>query len=101
MIETVSRMGLRVYKERTLPSGAPSKLFVITREEAMSRGPTWPGSAMISPPPRFGFTRAEQQLLEFALLCRLLRPRAATALNLSTKGDQEKMALDLQESLAD
>jgi hypothetical protein len=66
IIEAVSRIGMRVYRERMLPSGAPSKLFVITREEAMKSTPSWPSSAMISPRPRFGFTMAEQQLLELA-----------------------------------
>ncbi len=77
MIELVSRIGLRVCRERTLPSGAPSKLFVITREEALKSTPSWPGSAMISPRPHFGFTAAEQQLLELALLDHFDRDAAA------------------------
>ena len=83
MIEAVSRLGMRVYRERPLPSGAPSKLFVITREEALKSTPSWPGSAMISPRPRFGFTAAEQQLLELALLDHSDRD-AAVALRLSS-----------------
>ena len=83
MIEVTTRIGLRVYRERTLPSGAPSKLFVITREEALKSTPSWPGSAMISRRPRFGFTAAEQQLLELALLDYSDRD-AAAASRLST-----------------
>ncbi len=89
MIEAVSRMGLRVYRERTLPSGAASKLFVFTREEAVKSLPTWPGSAMISPRPRFGFTPAEQQLLELSLLDHSDRD-AAAALHLSTEAIKKR-----------
>ena len=48
----------------------------------MKASPSWPSSAMISPCPRFGFTAAEQQLLELALLDHSDRD-AAAALNLS------------------
>jgi hypothetical protein len=89
MIEAVSRIGMRVYRERTLPSGAPSKLFVITREEALKSTPSWPGSAMISQRPRFGFTAAEQQLLELALLDHSDRD-AAAALHLSTEAIKKR-----------
>ncbi len=89
MIEAVSRLGMRVYRERTLPSGAPSKLFVITREEALKSTPSWPGSAMISPSPRFGFTAAEQQLLELALLDHSDR-EAAAGLHLSTEAIKKR-----------
>lgn len=83
MIDAISRLGMRVYREIMLPSGTSSKLFVITREEAMKSTPSWPGSAMISPRPRFGFTAAEQQLLELALLDHSDHD-AALALHLST-----------------
>jgi hypothetical protein len=89
MIEAMSRMGLRVYRERTLPNGAPSKLSVMTREEALKSTPAWPGSAMISPHPRFGFTAVEQQLLELALLDHSDRD-AAAALNLSTEAIKKR-----------
>jgi hypothetical protein len=89
IIEATSRIGMRVHRERTLPSGAPSKLFVITREEALNSTPAWPGSAMISPSPRFGFTAAEQQLLELALLDHSDRD-AAAALNLSTEAIKKR-----------
>jgi hypothetical protein len=89
MIETVSRIGLRVYRERTLPNGAPSKLFVITRDEALKSAPTWPGSAMISPRPRFGLTAAEQQLLELALLDHSDR-EAAVELKLSPEAIKKR-----------
>jgi hypothetical protein len=83
MIEVTSRIGLRVYRKRTLSNGAPSKLFVITREEALKSTPYWPGSAMIGLRPRFGFTPAEQKLLELALLDHSDRD-AAAGLHLST-----------------
>ena len=89
MIEATSRIGLRVYRERTLPSGAPSKLSVMTREEALKSTPAWPGSVMISPHPRFGFTAVEQQLLELALLDHSDR-EAATALQLSTEAIKKR-----------
>jgi hypothetical protein len=89
MIEAVSRIGLRVYRERTLPNGVPSKLFVFTREEALKATPSWPSLAMISPRPRFGFTHAEQQLLELALLDHSDREAAAT-LNLSTEAIKKR-----------
>jgi hypothetical protein len=89
LIELTSRIGLRVYRERMLPSGALSRLSVITREEAMKSTPSWPGSAMISPRPRFGFTAAEQQLLELALLDHSDRD-AAAALRLSTEAIKKR-----------
>ena len=58
MIEITSRLGMRVYRERTLPSGAPSKLSVMTREEALESTPSWPGSAMISPQPSLRIYRS-------------------------------------------
>jgi hypothetical protein len=89
MIEITSRIGLRVYRGRTLPNGAPSKLSVMTREEALKSTPSWPGSAMISPHPRFGFTAVEQQLLELALLDHSDRD-AAAALRLSTEAIKKR-----------
>lgn len=68
MIETGVRIGMRVHQERTLASGARSKLFVYDLNDAVRLTPSWPASAMITPRPRFGFSRAEQQLLELALL---------------------------------
>jgi DNA-binding CsgD family transcriptional regulator len=89
MIEAGSRVGLRVYRERTLPNGAPLKLFVFTREDALKATPSWPSLARISPRPRFGFTPAEQQLLEFALLDHSDRD-AAAALRLSTEAVKKR-----------
>ncbi len=89
MIEITSRLGMRVYRERTLPNGAPSKLSVMTREEALESTPSWPGSAMISPSPRFGFTTVEQQLLELALLDHSDR-EAATTLQLSAEAIKKR-----------
>jgi hypothetical protein len=89
MIEAVTRIGLRVYRDRTLPNGVPSKLFVFTREEALKATPSWPSSAMISPCPRFGFTCAEQKLLELALLDHSDRD-AAAALQLSTEAIKKR-----------
>jgi hypothetical protein len=89
MIEVTSRIGLRVHRETTLPTGATAKLFVITRDEALKSTPGWPSSAMISPRPRFGFTVAEQQLLELALLDHSDRD-AAAALDLSTEAIKKR-----------
>jgi hypothetical protein len=89
MIEAMSRIGLHVYGERTLPNGAPSKLFFFTREDALKATPSWPSSAMISPCPHLGFTAAEQQLLELALLDHSDR-EAAAALHLSTEAIKKR-----------
>jgi hypothetical protein len=63
------RFGYQVQMERRLAGGACAKLLRHTREEAAN---SWPNSffsaAMLSPAPVLGFTRAEQKLLELALL---------------------------------
>jgi hypothetical protein len=80
---------LRVHQHRTLLNGELAKLFVITREEAVASTPSWPGSMMISGRPRFGFTAAEQQLLELALLDHSDRD-AAGALELSAEAIKKR-----------
>jgi hypothetical protein len=68
MREFMLRIGMRPCQERPVADGQIGTLFRFTREQALETTPSWPASAMICPRPRFGFTRGEQQLLEYALL---------------------------------
>ncbi len=83
------QVGLRVQREKKLPGGVTVTLFRLTREEALKSGPLWPGSAMISERPRFGFTRVEQKLLEMALLDHSDRD-VSLLLNLTTDGVKKR-----------
>lgn len=82
MIQFQLQIGFRVHQATMLPDGKFAQLLRITREEAVEAWPTFPGSIMVCPRPRFGFTRAEQKLLEMALLDCSDRD-AATELHLS------------------
>jgi hypothetical protein len=64
----LSGMGIRIVAEEVLRNGANSRLFSINRREALERPVTWPHSGMLSDRPVLGFTRAQRQLLELALL---------------------------------
>ena len=66
--ELYGQIGLRLHREHTSDDGKPVWLFHTTREEALKTPASWPASVMLSPLPRFGFTRAQQNLLELALL---------------------------------
>ena len=67
-VKVLLRLGAKIQQTRTLASGMSGVLFCITREMALESTPAWPGSAMLSGRPRFGFKWREQQLLELALL---------------------------------
>lgn len=64
----MTQIGMRTHRQQTARDGEPFWLFHITREEALTTPASWPASAMLSPPPRLGFTRGQQKLLELALL---------------------------------
>ena len=68
LIDSMVRTGVRQLGERVLPDGNIAKVFRMTRSEAVELAPSWPAIMMFAPPPRFGFSRVEQQLLERALL---------------------------------
>jgi hypothetical protein len=68
LTECMVKTGLRLLRECVLPCGKIARVFRLTRSEAVEMLPNWPAWLMFSPRPRFGFTRAEQQLLELALL---------------------------------
>lgn len=68
LVESMANTGVRLLRERRLPCGAMAKVFRLTRSEAADLLPNWPAWIMFAAKPRFGFTRAEQQLLELALL---------------------------------
>ena len=89
MIEFMVRIGLRIEQERTAANGQRAVLLRFTREQALESTPAWPGSAMLSPPPRLGFTRGEQKLLELALLDSSDRD-AAEQLKLSTEAVKKR-----------
>ena len=66
--QLLAQIGLRLHRTRESREGNPVWLFHITREQALLTPASWPASAMLSSPPRFGFSRAQQKLLELALL---------------------------------
>jgi hypothetical protein len=68
LTECMVKTGLRRLRECALPCGKIARVFRLTRSEAVDLLPNWPAWLMFSARPRFGFTRAEQQLLELALL---------------------------------
>jgi hypothetical protein len=68
LMESMDKTGMRLLRERNLPCGTTAKVFRLTRTEAAELMPNWPAWIMFSQRPRFGFTLAEQRLLELALL---------------------------------
>jgi hypothetical protein len=90
MIQVYLRFGYQVRGERQLAVGRSAKLLRYTREQAVG---SWPNSyfatAMLSPAPRLEFTRAEQKLLELALLDCSDRD-AAAELNLSPEAIKKR-----------
>ncbi len=90
MIHVYQRYGYQVRGERRLADGRSAKLLFHTRDQAVG---SWPNSyfatAMLSPAPRLGFTRAEQKLLELALLDWSDRD-AAAELNLSSEAIKKR-----------
>lgn len=89
MADLMLRLGLRMQQERILPGGKTARVFLFSRNQAIETVPSWPGSAMFAPPPRFGFTHGEQQLLELALLDNSDRA-AAAELQLSTESIKKR-----------
>jgi hypothetical protein len=71
------QLGFNIHQERKLGDGTTAKVMRLTRDRAVEMWPAGASPAMISPPPRLGFTRAEQKLLELALLDRSDRDAAA------------------------
>ena len=65
--QIIMNAGVSMYRELPVPDGTVWQLR-ITREEAMKTPAAWPASDLLAPPPRLGFTRKQQQLLELALL---------------------------------
>lgn len=68
LTECMANTGIRLLRERSVAGGATARVFRMTRNEAEPLMPNWPAWLMFAPSPRFGFTRAEQHLLELALL---------------------------------
>lgn len=68
LAESMAKTGVRMLRERSLPCGTVARVFRLTRSEAADLMPNWPAWIMFTARPRFEFTRAEQQLLELALL---------------------------------
>src|ERR1700683_5041116 len=69
MVHVYEIFASRICQERWLRCGRRARLLRFSREQAVENWPrSYLASAMFSPPPRFGFTRAEQKLLELALL---------------------------------
>lgn len=83
------RLGLRIHGQRPLPDGGTAMVAFFTREDALATTPSWPGSAMFSPRPHLGFTRADQKLLELALLDHSDRD-AAAALGISIEAVKKR-----------
>jgi hypothetical protein len=66
--DVVRSIPARLVRHRPAPSGQATWLFQITREDALANPAGWPFGIMVSSPPRFGFTKQQQQVLELALL---------------------------------
>ena len=69
MIQVHLSLGSTIRQERTLKNGMTAKLLCYKKSQATTQWPSsFLGSVMLAPRPRFGFSRAEQKVLEFALL---------------------------------
>jgi len=66
--DLLSGTGMRLVRHATVPSGEANWLFQFTKEDAENNPSSQPSVVLHSPPPRFGFTIPQQQLLELALL---------------------------------
>ena len=83
------QLGFDTHQVRKLGDGTTAKLMRLTRDRAVEMWPAGASPAMISPPPRLGFTRAEQKLLELSLLDRSDR-EAAAELRLSAEAIKKR-----------
>jgi len=84
-MELLSKARLPLVRRSTSRSGGPVALFALSREDALQNPAAWPASSLLSPLPVFGFTRAQQKLLELAFLDHSDR-EAAQELGISTDG---------------
>jgi hypothetical protein len=66
--EALVTMGYQRFREVRTESGRTATLLHVSRDASLRAVGSWLGSLMVSPPPRFRFTRVEQRLLECALL---------------------------------
>jgi len=73
----------------TLADRTPAKLQCFTRDDAIATWPSILGHVMISPRPRLGSARAEQKLIELALLDRSDR-EAASELRFSAEAIKKR-----------
>jgi hypothetical protein len=89
LTESMAKTAMELLRERDVAEGVTARVFRLTRSEAEGLMPNWPAWLMFAPRPRFGFSRAEQQLLELALLDYSDRD-AAAGLDLSAEAVKKR-----------